>query len=89
MILLPCPWCGSRNVQEFSYVGEAGGRPDPNTTMPEEWRDYLYLRSNTAGWTTENWFHRSGCRRYFTVERHTVSNEVREARAPAAQGSET
>jgi sarcosine oxidase, subunit delta len=27
----------------------------------------------------EDWYHGSGCRRYFTVERHTVTNEVRSA----------
>lgn len=85
MILLPCPWCGHRNAQEFRYAGESNGRPDPNATTPADWRDYLYMRSNPAGWTTENWFHRAGCQRYFTVERHTVSNEVRASLIPTAQ----
>lgn len=85
MILLPCPHCGPRNVSEFRYAGEASARPDPNATTPEEWRAYLYMKRNPAGWTTEKWFHGTGCRRYFTVERHTVTNEVRETRLPAAQ----
>lgn len=85
MILLPCPHCGPRNASEFRYAGEASTRPDPNATTPEEWRDYLYIKSNPAGWTTEKWFHRTGCRRYFTAERHTVTNEVRETRLPAAR----
>jgi len=87
MILLPCPWCGSRNAQEFRYVGEARRRPDPNATTADEWRDYLYTKANPAGWTTEGWFHRAGCGRYFTVERNTVSNEVRGSWPPAAQVS--
>lgn len=85
MILLPCPHCGSRNVQEFRYVGEVAVRPDPNGTTPEEWRAYLYMRTNPAGWTVEKWFHRAGCRRYFVVERHTMSNEVRASWIPAAR----
>ena len=76
MILLACPHCGPRNVSEFRYLGEATHRPDPNTVAPEEWRAYLYLRRNPAGWTTETWFHRSGCRKFLTVERLTVTNEV-------------
>ncbi len=45
-----------------------------------EWRGYLYLRRNPAGWTTETWFHRFGCARFFVAERHTVTNEVRATR---------
>ena len=79
MILLPCPWCGPRDADEFGYVGEPRPRPDPLTTTPRQWRDYLYLRRNVAGWTIERWYHRMGCRRYLLVERDTTTNEVRPA----------
>ena len=82
MILLPCPHCGLRNSVEFHYLGEQKRRPDPDGTTAKEWRTYLYGHSNPAGWVTESWFHRAGCRRYLTVERHTVSNEVRASRPP-------
>jgi sarcosine oxidase subunit delta len=85
VILLPCPYCGPRNASEFRYVGELATRPDPNTTSVEEWRNFLYMRANPAGWTTETWHHRSGCRQHFTVERHTVTNEVQTSRLPGAQ----
>ncbi len=78
MILLPCPWCGSRDAGEFGYGGEPTPRPDPRTATPEQWRGYLYLRNNVAGWVTERWYHRMGCRRYVWVQRNTVTNEVRE-----------
>ena len=87
MILLPCPYCGQRNVAEFRYVGEVSTRPDPNETGIEEWRAYLYTRNNPAGWTTETWFHRAGCRQHLVAERHTITNEVRTSRLPAAQRS--
>lgn len=80
MMLMPCPYCGPRNATEFHYVGERRPRPDPNDTTPAGWRGYLYLRRNPAGWTFETWVHRAGCRRYLSVERHTVTNEVRAAR---------
>ncbi len=79
MIRIPCPHCSDRNSSEFRHVGEAGSRPDPTTTTPEQWRAYLYQRSNPAGWTTETWFHTMGCRRFIRVERHTVTNEIRSA----------
>lgn len=76
MMLLPCPWCGPRNVAEFGYLGETAARPDPNTAGPREWRSYLYEVANPRGWTVERWFHRAGCRKYVTLERHTATNEV-------------
>ena len=85
MILLPCPYCGARNASEFHYVGEVSTRPDPNATDAEGWRTFLYARANPAGWTTETWFHRAGCRQHLVVERHTVTNEVRASRLPDAQ----
>ena len=85
MILLPCPFCGPRNVSEFRYVGEVSERPDPNETGVEEWRAFLYARNNPAGWTTETWFHSAGCRQHLVTERHTVTNVVRVSRLPEAQ----
>jgi heterotetrameric sarcosine oxidase delta subunit len=85
VILLPCPYCGSRNASEFRYVGELSTRPDPNATGAKEWRAFMYMRANPADWTTETWFHRAGCRQHLVVERHTVTNEVRTSRLPAAQ----
>ena len=85
MILLPCPWCGPRDAGEFAHGGEAVTRPDPATASPQAWRAYLYLRENALGWTTETWYHRAGCRKFITVQRHTMTNEVR-ASAPADAG---
>ena len=79
MILVPCPHCGPRNASEFRYLGEEHSRPDPTTTTPSEWRDYLYVKQNPAGWTTETWLHALGCRAFFKAERHTVTNEFRAA----------
>lgn len=85
MILLPCPWCGPRSVQEFAYEGEVVPRPEVPSTTPEEWRDYLFFRDNPRGWTVEQWYHRAGCRRFLVAERHTETNEVRATRRPARQ----
>ncbi len=77
MLLVPCPHCGPRNASEMTYVGEARTRPDTDDPSVTEWRDYLYMRDNTAGWTKETWYCRAGCRRYFQAERNTLSNEFR------------
>ena len=85
MIVVPCPWCGPRNSADMRYVGESRPRPAVSTASPEEWRRYLFMKKNPADWVTETWYCRAGCRRYFTAERHTVTNEFRTTRPPAAQ----
>lgn len=79
MLLVPCPNCGPRNSTDLRYVGESRPRPDPNTATPEEWRAHLHLETNPAGWLRETWYCRSGCRRYFVLERNTATNEFRHA----------
>jgi heterotetrameric sarcosine oxidase delta subunit len=82
MFLIPCPHCGPRNVSEFRYVGARRTRPDPQTVTPVQWRAYLYEHDNVAGLSVESWYHTFGCRRFVSVERHTVTNAVR----PVADG---
>ncbi len=66
----------------MAYKGETVTRPDPNGVSEKEWRDYLYIRKNTAGWMTESWYCRSGCQQYFTTERNTITNEFRNSPIP-------
>ena len=79
MLFVPCPNCGPRNAADFAYGGEAHPRPDPNAATKSEWRDYLYIEENPAGWLRENWYCRAGCRRFFTTERNTATNEFRDS----------
>lgn len=88
MLLVPCPNCGPRNAAEMHYVGEATPRPDPDGVTPAEWRAYLYLRANPAGLLRETWYCRSGCRRYFVLERNTVNNSFAEPPLPGAKTGE-
>jgi methylglutamate dehydrogenase subunit B len=77
---IPCPYCGSRDVQEFSYLGDANlRRPDPEA--PEAaFHDYVYLRDNPAGPHRELWHHGSGCRNWLVVTRNTVTHAITGAR---------
>lgn len=88
MFRIPCPHCGPRNRTEFRHVGERKSRPDPTSTTPARWRDYLYGQRNLADWTAETWYHTAGCRMFVTVERHTMSNEIRPSEGPAAGTTE-
>jgi len=40
------------------------------------------MKQNPAGWLRETWYCRSGCRRYFKVERNTATNEFRDPPLP-------
>ncbi len=78
MLSIPCPWCGARDETEFSYGGEAHiVRPvKPAAMSDDQWADHLFLRTNPKGKHLERWVHSQGCRRWFNVERHTVSHEI-------------
>lgn len=80
MLLIFCPHCGPRNSDEFSFQGELTRRPRPDTSAIADWRRYLYMKNNVAGWQIEHWFHVSGCRRFLVVERDTTTNEIRSVR---------
>jgi sarcosine oxidase subunit delta len=70
---IPCPRCGQRPSEEFTYGGEL--RPleaeDPAAEFAR-----VYLRDNVAGPRTERWFHAFGCRRWLTVTRDTRTNRI-------------
>ncbi len=79
MLLIECPWCGVRDESEFSHAGEAHiSRPRATEKMSDvEWADYLFMRKNPKGLHREQWLHAAGCRRYFNVERDTVSYKIK------------
>lgn len=79
VLLIECPWCGLRDESEFSYSGEAHiARPlRPQELTDEEWADYLFYRRNSRGRHLEQWNHASGCRRFFNVERNTVTYQIK------------
>lgn len=78
MLQIKCPWCGERAESEFGYGGEADiERPaDPASLSDREWGDYVFMRKNPMGLLRERWVHSHGCRRWFVIERDTVTYKV-------------
>jgi methylglutamate dehydrogenase subunit B len=77
-MLIKCPHCGTRPIEEFTFLGDADVvRPTSNdpTTM-DQWFDYVYLRDNPRGAFNEYAQHSSGCRAWLVVSRNTDSHEV-------------
>ena len=91
MLLIECPWCGPRAEIEFSCGGEAHiTRPvDPDTLSDAEWGDYLFMRKNPRGAHREQWVHSGGCRRWFNVERDTVSYRIAKVYAMGEEAGES
>ncbi len=71
-LMVPCPRCGPRPQEEFTFGGELRALPE------EDVEDFarVYLRRNAPGAQRERWFHALGCRRWATVTRDTVTNRI-------------
>jgi methylglutamate dehydrogenase subunit B len=75
---IACPYCGERDVREFSYLGDATPtRPDPGAPDAiARFTDYVYLRDNPAGLHRELWYHGVGCQAWLVVTRDTRSHVI-------------
>ena len=77
-MLIPCPHCGTRPVEEFTFLGDARPvRPASNdpATM-DQWFDYVYLRDNPKGRFDEYVHHSGGCRSWLVISRDTETHDV-------------
>ncbi len=79
---ITCPFCGERDLREFTYRGAALDRPDLDDSA-EAWDDYMHLRDNPAGETRDLWYH-DPCGAWIAVTRNTVTHEIRDTR-PASE----
>jgi sarcosine oxidase subunit delta len=74
---IPCPHCGVRDLQEFTYLGDAGPRrPDGPAATEAAMFDYVYLRENPRGPHAELWYHGAGCHVWLVVRRDTLTHGI-------------
>ena len=73
-----CPYCGERDLAEFTYRGDATVvRPESLEPAAEQaWVDYVYLRDNPAGRHREHWYHGAGCHAWLVVTRDVRTHEI-------------
>ena len=71
---LTCPYCGERDLREFTYKGDALALARPGEDAEAAaWNDYLHNRDNPAGLTRELWYH-GPCGAWLVVERDTTTH---------------
>jgi methylglutamate dehydrogenase subunit B len=78
-MLITCPHCGTRPVEEFTFNGDAAPTRPNLSSPPSQWYDYTYLRDNPKGWMDEYAHHSGGCRQWLVVTRNTDTHEVKVA----------
>jgi sarcosine oxidase subunit delta len=75
MLQIPCPHCGARNQEEFTYertpdsVVQLGDAPDAAMTT-------LYTRANPRGEEQEIWVHL--CGQWLQLTRDRVTHAIRD-----------
>ena len=86
---ISCPYCGPRELGEFTYIGDASlERPAADAPDKENaFFDYVYLRNNIAGNMIEHWYHGGGCRAWLKVTRNTVTHEIFAVEAAQSAGA--
>lgn len=85
-----CPYCGSRDLREFTFLGEAceadaardaaapgksGGALSATGPQAAAY-DAVYLRDNPLGRSRGWWFHDHGCRSWLLIERDNRTHDI-------------
>ncbi|WP_217573340.1 sarcosine oxidase subunit delta [Mesorhizobium sp. GbtcB19] len=84
---ITCPFCGERELGEFTYLGDAKPQRPAADASEEAVYDYVYLRDNIAGVMSEHWYHGGGCRAWLKVTRNTLTHEISAVEPAAGAGA--
>ena len=80
---IDCPFCGSRDLQEFVYRGSAEAVA---AALAADQFATVYLRDNPAGAIDEYWYHAQGCRTWLVVTRDTRTHAIAAVRLAVGDG---
>lgn len=78
-MIIPCPHCGPRALQEFTYAGSAEVARPHAFASAADWSDYVHFRENRFGPHREYWHHIAGCRAVLIVDRNTATHAITQA----------
>lgn len=85
MLVIPCPWCGERHENEFTYGGDASPSVPTGDRQGDllAWDGFVYERDNPAGLIEELWHHSYGCGKWLRLTRDTRTNRFTKNKADA------
>ena len=72
---IDCPFCGSRDLREFTYQADAETAGPARATLAAE-AERVYLRDNPAGPHRGLWYHDAGCRSWLVITRDTRTHAI-------------
>lgn len=84
---ITCPFCGERELGEFTYLGDAKPQRPAADAGEDAVYDYVYLRDNIAGVMSEHWYHGGGCRALLKVTRNTLTHDISAVEPAAGAGA--
>jgi methylglutamate dehydrogenase subunit B len=82
-----CPFCGERELGEFTYLGDAKPQRPAADAGEDAVYQYVYLRDNVAGAMSEHWYHGGGCRAWLKVTRNTLTHGISAIEPAAGTGA--
>jgi heterotetrameric sarcosine oxidase delta subunit len=84
---IACPFCGPRELGEFTYLGDAAPTRPAASASQDEFFDYVHGRDNVAGEMQEWWYHGGGCRAWLKLVRNTLTHEISSVEAAPGAGA--
>lgn len=80
-VIIDCPVCGPRHLDEFTYGGEADRTPVA-VDSPDRaaWESHVFARRNPRGPHEEHWQHSGGCRSWLQVRRDVTTHRIESVR---------
>jgi sarcosine oxidase subunit delta len=70
-MLLDCPFCGPRELDEFRFR-----TAETDAASPRSAYALVYERDNVSGSSREYWQHERGCRAWLVVQRNPSTAEI-------------
>jgi len=84
-VLIACPYCGPRDLAEFSFERPIASIVAIDAPVDVAMRA-LFTRDNPRGPSAELWRHTYGCRAWLRMERDTASHVIADV-APYEAGA--
>ena len=85
---IACPFCGERELGEFTYLGDAEPqRPAATARRKTRCSTTSICATTSPARCSEYWYHGGGCRAWLKVARNTLTHEITSVEPAAGAGA--